>query len=304
MLTNREQLGLEPSQVRVDQRVVARLESERDLTLGVTEDEKRAAKYGFESALKRELLAAVIRTPRAQRGLAQMRRAVEDLQGAFRQAQVALDGGNPISAVMSDIESKLERVDRYGEFIGIVSGEAGARLGSLTSRARDALAEVQKPIDEALATTTGVIADLDSALADIDSQVNTQRSIRGDPAVLEDAASALAQVFAPGSRTPAEEIIAEAAARGYNRAAVRALGVASGELDPDEFRRMSDRVPRRAAGEQSRAHRFDLRPTDRGAPSGPHDCRGHGRTGSGRHHSVHPVRQPGAAPGLRRRDPG
>ena len=48
---DREQLGLQPSQGRAYWRVLQRLKAERQFVLDLTEDEKRGAKYGFESRL-------------------------------------------------------------------------------------------------------------------------------------------------------------------------------------------------------------------------------------------------------------
>jgi hypothetical protein len=243
-LLNREQLGLEPSQVRAYQRVKARLEAERESALGITEDEKRAAKYGFESALVRELTESLVRVPRIQRGLGKMKAAVEDLRGAVEQARAALDGGVPLTAVLGDIGDKLDRLDRYADLASLIDGKAGQAIASAGGRVRAVVDNLQRPIDEAIGAADGALGELDGLIDGIDEQLQAGRTVRADAAVREAAGATLERIFTPrGEGAPPEvDIVADAVARGHNRSLVQNVGVAIGELDPAEFNRMRDRV--------------------------------------------------------------
>lgn len=243
-LLNREQLGLEPSQVRAYQRVKARLEAERESALALTEDEKRAAKYGFESALVRELTDSLVRVPRIREGLGRMKEAVEDLRGAVEQARAALDGGIPLTAALGEIGDKLDRLDRYADLASLIDGKAGRAIGSVGGRVRAVVDELQRPIDEAIGAADGALGELDGLIDGIDGQLEAGRTVRADAAVREAAGATLERIFAPRGEGAAPEIdvVADAVARGHSRSLVQNVGVAIGELDPAEFNRMRDRV--------------------------------------------------------------
>lgn len=243
-LLNREQLGLEPSQVRAYQRVKAQLEAEREAALGLTEDEKRAAKYGFESALVRELTASLVRVPRIREGLGKMKAAVEDLRNGVEQARAALDGGVPLTAVLGDIGDRLDRLDQYADLASLIDGKAGQAIGSVSGRVRGVVDKLQRPLDEAIGAADGALGELDGLIDGIDEQLEAGRSIRADAAVREAAGATLERIFAPrGEGSPPEvDVVADAIARGHSRSLVQNVGVAIGELDPAEFDRMRDRV--------------------------------------------------------------
>jgi hypothetical protein len=236
-LINPEILGLEPSQVRAYTRVKAQLEAEREVALAVTEFEKRAAKYGFESAFKRELTAALLRVPRVQAGLSKMRSAVEELQTSIGAVQTAIETGNPISALTAEIDEKVSKVERFGALAGLVSGKAGENILAVTQRVRDTIAPIQGSIDEAAGAAGQAIAELDSLRTALDEQTEAARSPRAGLDVALDEGSVLERIVAFGGAGPAVEAVSSVIARQATRRAAGQEGQARVELA-----RMRDRV--------------------------------------------------------------
>lgn len=243
-LLNREQLGLEPSQVRAYQRVKARLEAERDAALVITEDEKRAAKYGFESTLVRELTGALLRVPRIRQGLERAKEAIDDVRGAFERAKAAIEGGNPITDLVGELQGRLDDLDRFAELGGLINGNLGRQLGNISAAARRELDRVEAAVDEAAGAAESAIGELDAVTAGIDEGLESGRSVRADAALEQAAADLVDRVFAPGgsSAPPEIDVIADALARDALTPAQENVGVAVGVIDPGEFRRMRDRV--------------------------------------------------------------
>lgn len=242
-LANREQLGLHPSQLRAYMRVLERLEGERQLVLDLTEDEKRGAKYGFESRLQRELTAALVRVPRVQEAMAQVRGVVGDLEDAVVQVQGVLETGNPISAAISTVEDRLEEVEAIAGVVEIVHGPTSGAIGSVTDRVRGLLAQAQAPLDEALENTNTVLAEINGLAVDLDTQIDTGRTVRADTAIRDAALVTATQViFAPQSDRPDVDVMADAITRGHSRDTAEDIGRAGQVLDIGEFNSMRDRV--------------------------------------------------------------
>ena len=243
-LDNREELGLSDSQVRAYSRVFDKLAAEKQAAMDITEDEKRAAKYGFESALKQELMSSLIRVPRMRRGLQRAKEAIEDLRAGFEKARVALEGGNPISVVIGDLRAKLDKLDRYARVGGLINGNVGATLGGVSKWAGDALDRLEAPIQEAAGAANDVIDQLDGLTAGIDDGLEATRTVRADEAVEAAAEALFERVFPPGGQGGSAEVdvVADAIARDNLTATQRSVGVAIGAIDPSDFRRMRERV--------------------------------------------------------------
>ncbi len=242
-LLNREQLGLESSQVRAYQRVMARLQAERDAALDITEDEKRAAKFGFESKLKQELTGALLRVPRMRRGLERAKEAIEDVRDAFEQARTAIEGGNPINNLVADLRGKLDRLDRYAALGGLLNGPLGRTLGNISNVARAELDKVEAATSEAVGAARTVIGELDSLTGGIGEGLEATRTVRADAALEQAADAMLDRIFAPrGGGSPDRDVIADALARDALTPLQANVGVALGAIDPTDFRRMRDRV--------------------------------------------------------------
>lgn len=215
MLLDRSILDLQTdrSQLRAYWRLRAKLEAERDLAMQITEDEKRAAKYGFESTLRRELLAAVVRIPRVQAGLGRLRDTVTELQTAVRQAQTALEGGNPVADALADVQAKLADVEGYGELIGLISGPTGNAIGSITGRVRRVVDQLQGPIDQARDAAGQMITELDGFVVAVDAQITPARTPRGGLDIPPDATASPDQFTTIPQPGPAGDAIADATAR-------------------------------------------------------------------------------------------
>jgi hypothetical protein len=243
-LLNREQLGFSDSRVRAYWRVLDQLKDEKSAAMSITEDEKRAAKYGFESALKQEMMSSLIRVPRMRRGLQRAKEAIEDLRDGFEKARIALEGGNPVSAVIGELRAKLDKLDRYAQVGGLINGNVGATLGGVSKWAGDALDRLEAPIDEAAGAANEVIGQLDGLTTGIDDGLESTRTVRADAALEQAADELFERVFAPGGRgaTPEVDVVADAIARDSLTPVQRSVGVAIGAIDPSDFRRMRERV--------------------------------------------------------------
>lgn len=241
-LADRRELGLDLSQQAALYRARLKLKGDLDAALAITEDEKRAAKYGFESQLVRELGEVLIRVPRVRRGLERTRAAVEDLKGAFDQARVALEGGNPVTALVADARAKLDRVERLAQIGSLVNGEFGRRLNGLTATVRTELDKVDQGVEEALGATNVALGELGAVTTGIDESLAESRRARADLAAEEAVRSTLDRIWTPRGEQPERDVLADAIARDALTAAQRNAGVAAGVIEPGEFRNMRDRV--------------------------------------------------------------
>lgn len=236
-LLNREILGLEPSQVRAYTRVKAMLEAERDEAIDDTELEKRIAKYGFESALARELGAAVVRIPRVGAGLARMREAVQDLQTKLQAVQQAVESGNPVAGLLDEIESKAAEVERFGEIAGVLSGAAGRRIQGLADGIRARVA----PVREALGEAAGAIGEISNELSEADALLEEAAAPAAPRASLDvapDGGTLLDDLAAAAGANPA----VSAAATVIARQAFQRAGEEPRTIERQRFNRMRDRV--------------------------------------------------------------
>ncbi len=241
-LQERSQLGLHDSQVRAYVRVYERLLAERELAIRMTEDEKRTAKYGFESTLRRELVAAVIRTPRVQRGIEQARNTVERLRTDLEVVRDAVQSGNPVAAAIEELRGRLDRLDEAAQLTGMISGDAGEALQSIGDRVRGELDRLQRPLDEAAGATDEIINELGSLSTQLSDALMSNRRPVADQALERASELLVNRLAAPNSNQPGRDALANAIARNQLSAAERNVGVATGEIDPSEFRRMRDRI--------------------------------------------------------------
>lgn len=255
-LANREQLGLRESQVQAYMRVVTALRAERDAAIQITEDEKQAAKYAFESRLRTELLGAVARSPKGQAVLRGIRGTLSEMRDKFGQIQAVLEGENPISIVAADIQEHVDRLRSAGAVMSVLSGSVGAELTNKATAVQGLLDKVTGATDEAAAAGQEILGALDGAIGTLDNQIDSPRRARAAAdLVAEEAMEAvLDAIFTPGGETPAEDVIADAIARGFDRNLVQNVGVALGEIDPTDLRTMRERV--RAALLASRLERI------------------------------------------------
>jgi len=243
-MIEREQLGLRDSQFEAYKRVKASLEAERDVAIQLTEDEKRAAKYTFEGRLRRELLGAVARSPKGQTALRDIRGALSDVRDRFGQLQAVLEGGNPISIAAADLQREVDRLRSAGAVISLLSGPAGAELQRKAEAVQGLIDQVTGATAEAAAASQEALDTLDSAIGSLDQHIESPRRARAAADLLAEEAvdAVLDTIFTPGGETPAEDVVADAIARGIDRNLVQNVGVALGELDPDELRTMRERI--------------------------------------------------------------
>jgi hypothetical protein len=241
-LLDREQLGLDDSQLRAYQRVKARLEAERAAALQITEDEKNAARLGFESTLASALFGAVIRAPRGRAALGRVQSSITDLRDAFSAAAAAIEGGSPLEAALGPVRDRLERYERIAGLASVVNGRLGRRLQSLSSEVRGVLDRVDQATAEAAGAAGQAIDQLDGLAGEIDGLLQRDRRARGG-AELDAAANALLErIFTPGGDEPAADVAAEAIVRGLDPEFLERLGIATGEIDPAGRARMIERV--------------------------------------------------------------
>lgn len=237
LLANRRALGLSESQVRAYTRARLSLKSELDAGLAVTEFEKRAAKYGFESAFRRELVGALLLVPKVQAGLRQVRSAVQDLRERVAAVQTAIASGNPVAALTDEIEQKVAKLEEFSDIAGMISGKAGADIRSLGARVRRTIAPIRESLDEAAGAAGQVIAELDSVDSALERRIETERSPRAGIDVGLDEQSVIGQLAAPGGEHPSVDVISDIVARQATRIAATQTTEARVEL-----RRMRDRV--------------------------------------------------------------
>ena len=236
-LANREQLGLSDSQVRALTHARETLTAEREVAIGITEFEKKVAKYGFESAFKRELVSALLRVPKVQAVLGKVQDAIGDLKSAISSAQTAIATGNPAAALLDQVNDKLAKVERAGALTSLVSGRAGANISELVGRVRGALAPLEGAIDDAVAIGDDAIAGLDALSDALSEQSDASRSPRGGLDVAVGDGSLIEKVAAVAGASPTVDVAADLIARQATRRAAEQTGKLKVEL-----RRMRDRV--------------------------------------------------------------
>ena len=243
-MIKRQQLGLRDSQYQAYKRVKASLEAEREMVNQITEAEKKEAKDRFEGRLRRELLGAIARSPKGQEALRDIREALSDVRDRFGQVQAALEGGNPINVAVDDLQRQVNRLRSAGTVLSLLSGRAGAELQRKANAVQGLINQVTGATSEAAAAGKEAFNTLDSAIGTLDQQIENPRRVRAAADLLtEEAANVVInKIFAPGGETPAEDVIADAIARGIDRNLITNVGVALGEIDPEELATMRERV--------------------------------------------------------------
>lgn len=208
-LTERTQLGLQDSQLRAYVRVLAQLRAERDAAIAVTEFEKRVAKYGFESAFRRELVSAISRVPRVREGLDRMRETVGGLQTQLGVARDAIRTGNPVAAVATEISDTADRLERIGGAVAVISGPAGQQIAAAAAAARSTVAPVTEALDGADRAAGTAIDELDELIEEIDRQTGAERSPRsGLDVIPEDEGSVIEEILTPTGDEPTADAVA------------------------------------------------------------------------------------------------
>jgi len=236
-IDNREQLGLSDSQVRAYTRAGEMLKAERDVAVGITEFEKKAAKYGFESAFKRELVAALVRVPKVQAVFAKVKSAIGDLQSTISAAQTAIATGNPAAALLGEINEKLAKVERAGALTSLVSGRAGANISKLAERVRGALAPLEGAIDDVVGVGDDAIAELEALSDALSEQSDAPRSPRAGLDVALGDEPMIDKIATVAGASPTVDVAADLIARQVARHAAGQSGQPQVQL-----RRMRDRV--------------------------------------------------------------
>lgn len=101
-------------------------------------------------------------------------------------------------------------------------------------------------VGESAAVGREALAALDGAIGTLDEQIDTPRRARAATHLLAEEAMevVLNAIFTPGGEMPAEDVVADVIARGFDRNLVQNVGVALGEIGPDDLRTM--REPLRA----------------------------------------------------------
>jgi hypothetical protein len=234
---NREQLGLSDSQVRAYTRAGEMLKAERDVAVGITEFEKKTAKYGFESAFKRELLSALVQVPKVKAVFAKVQGAIADLKSAIGSVQTAIASGNPAAALLGELNEKLAKVERVGALTSLVSGRAGQNISKLVERARGLVAPIEGAIDDAVALGDGAIGALDDLSDSLSEQTDAQRSPRAGLDVALSEEPLIEKIAAVAGASPAAEVAAGLIARQAARRAAE-----QSDQPRVELRRMRDRV--------------------------------------------------------------
>jgi len=243
-MLNREQLGLRPSQFQAYARVKQMLEAERDVALALTEDEKRAAKYAFEGRLTRELLGALVRSPKGQRVLGEIKKTFEEVRDRFSAMEDALRGQNPVQAVIDELREKVDQVKAGAQVLKVLGADVGDRLAkgaASMERFLDQVTSVQVQSADVLSARR---EELEGLIGELDEQLTVEREVRGASDLLREEASdrVIKAIFPPGGEEPVEDAVADAIARGYNKNLVQNLGVAAGEIEASTLATMSERV--------------------------------------------------------------
>ncbi|MEO1059640.1 MAG: hypothetical protein AAFY28_22275, partial [Actinomycetota bacterium] len=168
MLRDRELLGLSNSQVGAYIGVYALLLDEKRVSLGLTEDEKRAAKFGFKSTFNRELQSAVVRVPQLRPVFSAWNGTIGEVQSSLRTLRTAVETGNPVGAVLTELNDKLAKADEFARYAAALSRGAGERIASATAGIRDLVA----PLNEVLGDALGAIDEAGGAVVELQEQVD------------------------------------------------------------------------------------------------------------------------------------
>ncbi len=244
LAAGRTQLGLRESQIAAYMRVATTLRAERDAALALTEDEKRAAKYTFEGRLRAEIFGAISRTSKGQEALRDVRDTLSEVKGNFEKLQAAIEGQNPITGFVEDVQKQVDRVRTAGQILTVIGGSAGTALIAKADALQGVIDDMTAGTEQAAAASGEAIGTIDEAIEALDGHIDTRRTPRAatDMLIGQAAEAAAERIFAPSGEAPAEDVAADVIAAGANAALVNNVAVAVGAIEPSELATMRERV--------------------------------------------------------------
>lgn len=191
-----ERLGAESGDTERYERVQQMLAEEQRVALSLTEDEKRDAKYGFESSLRRELTNALLQVPQVREGLDTLRRSLGEIRSTLDGVRTAIENGNPLSGVVAEANDRLAGLNRVAGFGELIGGRPGRQLASLTQRLNGLVDQLDAPNQRTTGDINGLLEQLDNVTARVDDQLDKGRWIRTGAALQELGGMALEEAIA------------------------------------------------------------------------------------------------------------